>query len=305
MPTKAERPGARPRKDITGELAKRIVEHMRSHAIAVGTHLPARELADLFNVSRSPVTQALRLLAEKQIVAHVPTKGFYAAMTKPPACEEIGLAGPGRLSEVYFRLAEDRVLGQMPDQVSERSLRQRYDLTRGEANELLSRIAHEGWAKRRPGYGWQFARVLTTRRALEQSYRLRIAIEPVSLLEPTFDIAKSALLRARDLEVEMLHGSIDTMSPYTLYERGVQFHEMLAAASNNDFFLEALRRVNRMRRLFAYRAMVDRRRYYGQVEEHIRVLDLLIEGRNEDASRAMRKHLENVLSNLKRIKPGK
>jgi DNA-binding GntR family transcriptional regulator len=304
MRSSAEGQATRPRRDITDELAARIVEHMRSHAIAPGTHLPAQELADLFNVSRSPVTQALRRLADKQVVAHTPNKGFHALLTEPPASEDIGLPPSGRLSAVYFRLAADRVSGEVPAQVSERALRQRYDLTRGETSELLNRIAHEGWAVRRPGYGWQFAEVLTTPRALEQSYRLRIAIEPAALLEPTFDVTRNALVRARDMEADMLGGSIDTMSPDMLYERGVQFHEMLAAASHNTFFLDTLRRVNRMRRLFAYQVMVDRRRYYGQVEEHIRVLDLLIDGRSAEASLAMRLHLESVLSNLKKIKTG-
>jgi DNA-binding GntR family transcriptional regulator len=294
----------RSRRDITDELAGRIVDHMRSHALAVGTHLPAQELADLFNVSRSPVTQALRLLADKQIVAHMPNKGFYALLTEPPALEDLGLATPARSREVYFRVAEDRVRGVLPDQVSERSLRQRYDLTRGEANELLNRIAEEGWATRRPGYGWQFAPVLTTPESLEQSYRLRIAIEPEALLEPTFDLPRRLAQRAHDREADMLRGSIETMSPDRLYESGVAFHEMLATASRNPFFLDTLKRVNRMRRLFAYRAMVDRRRYYGQVEEHMRILDLLIEGRNADAARSMRIHLETVLINIRKIKPG-
>jgi DNA-binding GntR family transcriptional regulator len=114
-------------------------------------------------------------------------------------------------------------------------------------------------------------------------------------------VSRRTLLRSREQEAAMLRGSIDTMSPDVLYERGVQFHELLAEASRNPFFLDTLRRVNRMRRLFAYRAMIDRRRYYGQVEEHIRVLDLLLDGRNADAARAMHIHLESVLSNLKRI----
>lgn len=304
MPTTGDGQAGRPRKDITDELAARIVDYMRAHAIQAGTHLPAQELADLFNVSRSPVTQALRRLADKQIVAHLPNRGFYAVSAAPPASEELGLAKPGNLNEVYFRLADDRVRGLLPDQVSERSLRQRYDLTRGEMNELLNRVAHEGWASRRPGYGWQFAPVLTTPLALEQSYRIRIALEPASLLEPTFDFPKRTAERARQHEESLLHGGIETMSADVLYERGVQFHEMLAAAARNPFFLDTLRRINRMRRLFTYRAMVDRRRYYGQVTEHMQILDLLIEGRSEDASQAMRSHLQRVLGNLQKIRTG-
>lgn len=101
----------------------------------------------------------------------------------------------------------------------------------------------------------------------------------------------------------MLSGAIDTVSADALYERGVRFHETLAAASNNPFFLEALKRINRVRRLLAYRSMGNRQRYYSQAREHIRILDLLMQDRNEEAAEAMRRHIQSVVKNLKKIRP--
>jgi DNA-binding GntR family transcriptional regulator len=291
----------RSRKDITGELAVLIVEHIRAQALQPGAHLPAQELADIFKVSRSPVIQALRLLEEKQLVTHVPNHGFYLA-AQVPETEDLGFERRTHLSTIYFKMAEDRLRGELKDQVSERSLRQSYGLTRGEVHELLNRMTQEGWAERRPGYGWTLAPVLTTPKALEQSYRLRIALEPASLIQPGFELPRQAAQRARASEQQLLDGGIETMSPDALYERGVRFHEMLAEASNNPFFLDTLRRINRMRRLFTYRAMADRARYYGQVKDHIRILDLLIENKNHQAADQMRAHLDRVLANIQKIK---
>jgi DNA-binding GntR family transcriptional regulator len=292
----------RPRRDITDELAAQILDHIRASGLECGAHLPAQEYADRFNVSRSPVTQALKLLAAKQILSHVPNHGFYVAASAVPDASDIGLASGNPLKNVYFRMAEDRLRGVLEEQVSERALRQRYNLTRGEVGELLNRAAQEGWAERRPGYGWTFSPILTTPIALEQSYRLRLALEPATLLEPTFDLPRSVAARARAREQLLLDGEIETMSPDALYERGVRYHEMLAEASRNPFFLDALRRINAMRRLFTYQAMQDRRRYYGQVRDHIRILDLLIQGRNEQAAEAMRAHIERVVRSIRKIK---
>jgi DNA-binding GntR family transcriptional regulator len=49
--------------------------------------------------------------------------------------------------------------------------------------------------------------------------------------------------------------------------------------------------------------MIDRQRYYSQSREHLRILDLLVPERNEDAAEAMAAHLRSVVRNLKKIKP--
>ncbi|MFH9815069.1 GntR family transcriptional regulator [Streptomyces sp. NPDC017230] len=48
---------------LTRRTAARIVEHIVAEGLAVGTRLVERVLADQLKVSRSPVRQALRLLA--------------------------------------------------------------------------------------------------------------------------------------------------------------------------------------------------------------------------------------------------
>ena len=85
------------------------------------------------------------------------------------------------LTRIYFRLADDRLQGRLPEQVSETYLRERYDLTRVQLTTLLGRICQEGWAERRPGYGWVFSEMLTTPEALLQTYRLRMALEPAAM----------------------------------------------------------------------------------------------------------------------------
>jgi DNA-binding GntR family transcriptional regulator len=49
--------------------------------------------------------------------------------------------------------------------------------------------------------------------------------------------------------------------------------------------------------------MIDRKRYRQQCEEHLHILELLECGRNEDASQALRGHLEHTIENLQEIRP--
>ena len=288
---------ARKRHGMTPELAANILEHLVEEGLSAGAHIPTQDLADRFNVSRSPITDALHLLATKGVLRHERNRGFFAAEALADA-DRAGLTREGIVTRTYFRIAEDRLEGLLADQVSETFLRQRYHLTRNQLAELLNRISREGWIERRPGYGWNFSPVLTTPAALLQTYRLRLAIEPAGFREPGFKLNRKVAERCADVEKRMLAGAIETMSADELYERGVDFHETLCAGSGNPFFLDTLRRVNRVRRLLAYRSMVDRRRYYVQAEEHLHIVELLMAERNEEAAEAMHHHLLTVIRNL-------
>ena len=147
------------------------------------------------------------------------------------SADELGIAREDDLTRIYFQLADDRLQGRLPEQVSETYLRERYDLTRVQLTMLLGRICQEGWAERRPGYGWEFSEVLTTPEALLQTYRLRMALEPAALTEPGYRLDREAARRCRAAELRLLAGGIETDSPDALHERGVQFHETIVGAS--------------------------------------------------------------------------
>lgn len=294
-------PTGRSRREITEALAARILAHLAAERPAAGTHLPAQDFADRFGVSRSPVNQALRLLADKGVLDHAANRGFFLKAGETVSAAALGLADDD-LSATYLRLAEDRLAGRIPEQVSESFLRQRYALTRGQLSALLGRVAQEGWAERRAGYGWAFSPMLTTPEALEQTYRVRVALEPAALLEPGYRLDPAVAARCRAAERRLLDGAIATESAEALYERGVRFHEAIVGASGNPFFLETIRRINRVRRLLSYRSMLDRRRYDRQCREHLAILDLLEAEKNDEAAVLLRAHLEGTIQSFSRIR---
>ena len=276
-------------------LAERIAGLIRGGSFTEGDHLRAQELADRLQISRFPVAEALKLLAERGVVRHEPNRGFFVESI-PPAPEGAEVVDP--LEPVYRRIAEDHLQGALPERVSAVFLRERYGLTQSQLANLLTRIVGEGWAQRRTGSGWTFQSMLRTPEALQQTYRVRQAIEPAALLEPTFRMPSADLERCKAAERALLAGAVETLSAEQLYQVGVDFHETVMAASGNPFFLETLRRVNQARRLIAYRAMVDRSRYYVQAREHLAILECIEAGDQQAASQAMHRHLGHVVRDL-------
>ncbi len=282
-----------------------LVTLIETEAWPIGTRLRAQTLADRLRVSRTPVNEALQLLEEKGVVRRERNRGYFLA--KATADIPVALLGELRQSEddtiaaIYFRIAEDRLQGLLPDTFSEAFLRTRYRLTPGQLNAILSRIALEGWAERKPGYGWSFSSMLTTPDSLLKSYRLRLALEPAALLEPGYRLDRQVLARCRAAEQHLLDGGIETDSADQLHDRGVHFHESLVEASGNAFFIDAIRRVNRVRRLLSYRSMRDRKRYGEHCHQHLELLRLLEQEKNLEAATAMREHLGSTICNLERI----
>ncbi|RQR33423.1 GntR family transcriptional regulator [Burkholderia sp. Bp9143] len=290
---------------IDRSIATQIVELIKTEGLDVGAHLPAQMLADRLRVSRSPVNEALALLHEKGILTRERNRGFFVAkpVIEPlsDVVDELGLGEADVITSVYFRIADDRLKGELPDEFSEQLIRTRYGLTNAQLTAVLGRIAQEGWAERKPGYGWQFSPMLTTPDSLLKSYRLRLALEPAALLEPGYRLDPRVLERCREVEKHLLAGGIETDTADQLHDRGVRFHESLVEASGNSFFIDTIRRVNRVRRLLSYRSMQDRERYVEHAKQHLHVLELLERERNEEASEALRQHLLHTLDALSRI----
>ena len=287
-------------------IVPKIIEMIQRQQLPVGAHLAAQKIADHIRVSRSPVNDALRLLCESGVVVRRPNRGYFLARNvsgggwNPEALAHFASEDP--VTKAYFALADELLAGALPLECSETLLKSRYGLTAAQTQTLLRRIAGEGWARRRPGYGWEFLPMMTTPESLLQSYRLRLALEPAALLEPGYAIAPDVIERCRQAEYHLLNGGIDTDSADQLHDRGVRFHESIIEASGNPYFIDAIRRVNQVRRLLSYQSMKDRERYREHCAQHLHILDLLEKGKNAQAAKVLHAHLEATVKNLSSIR---
>lgn len=280
------------------QLANQIVEHMRSEGLGESERLTERKLAELFRVSRSPVRGALRLLEEAGIVRPTERGGFVIAKPEGMLPAALEASSTDDDEQVYFQIADDRLNGRLPERITENELLRRYGLTRGRLTRILRRVANEGWIERLPGHGWAFLPVLTSLQAYEDSYRFRLLIEPAAILEPRFTLNRPAIERCREQQQWLIDGGIWEVSDAKLFELNSGMHETIIECSQNSFFIDALKRIDRVRRLIDYRQMLDRESAIGRCREHVHLLDLLLADKRVEASEFMRQHLTE-LSTLK------
>lgn len=286
-----------PASPLALRIANEISGAIQSGRILPGSHLSTQKLADEFDVSRSPVREAMQILAESGVLEQRLNRGFFAlepvepSPSRPTADQALPFEEPND----YQKLAEDWLSDQIPAEVTEQYLRERYALTKAQLSDILLRAVREGWAERKQGYGWRFLPVAKTPESFEQIYRFRMLIEPAAMLEPTYRVDRKVLDEHRRIQSKMLETDIERLSGERLLQNGSQFHEDLIRFSGNPFFHQALVRVNRMRRLLEYRSRVDRRRLYTQCSDHLEIIGLLERGEIVEASYTMRRHLGGAL----------
>ena len=288
---------------LASRIATAIQDLIVTERLGPEAHLSTQKLADQFGVSRSPVREALGMLAERGILEQRANRGFFvrAGGAKRPDGEVAPAPNGGDASVLvdeppaYFQMAQEWLRDAIPAEVTAQFLRERYDLTNSQVTAILTHGIHEGWIERKPGYGWRLLPVAKTPEALDQLYRLRMAIEPAALLEPTFVLDRDTLAAQRQIHERMLAGAIEHTPTDRLVQIGAQFHEAIIKLSRNPFFHQTLVRVDRMRRLIDYQSRTDRHRFYEQWREHLELIELIGQGDNVAASVFMRRHIAGAL----------
>jgi DNA-binding GntR family transcriptional regulator len=288
---------------LTHQLAARITDFIRAEKAPKGMRLVERKLAEQLRVSRSPIRNALRLLEAEGVVGN-PDGGGYVVLDPQLATEPRAAPKPSD-EETYYQIARDRLDGTLPNRVTENALVRRYGLTRVQLTKILRRIAGEGWIARLPGHGWEFLPVLTSMQAYEDSYRFRQIIEPAAILEPGFVLDRDVLVACRTEQQGLLDGDIWSVSNATLFDLNSRLHEAIITCSRNTFFIDALKRVDTLRRLMEYKQSLDRRNALVRCREHIALIDLLLADKREEASELMRRHLASVGREKVTPKPGR
>jgi DNA-binding GntR family transcriptional regulator len=278
---------------LSEQLAASIETWLAEEQVPAGTPLPERAVAERFRVSRSPVREAMQLLAQRQVIERR-SEGGYAVCERMQAAPALALPPVDADEPLYLKIAEDRLEGHLPDRLTENELMRRYDVTRARLNAVLRRITNEGWIERLPGNGWQFLPTLSTGAAYDQGYRLRILLEPAAILEPTWALDEAALRKCRAEQQALVDGAAEWASPVQLFDANSRLHETIAGFSGNVFMADALKRVNRLRRLMEYRKAVDRTATARRCKEHLALIDLLLSGQREAAADFMRLHLRDA-----------
>ncbi len=270
-------------------LIERIYDRIHIDGLAPGARLNEKHLAEQLNVSRSPIRAALDVMARRGLVVRRPQRGVELIAMPPKNDPEP--PQESAQNDLLVKIARDRDQGDLGDEFSETELMQRYGVARNVVRHALGMLADLDMAQRKPGYGWRFLTVWNRQIRLE-SYRFRMIIEPAAILEPAFSLNAGWARTIRQLHESSLTSPWSEASSISFFEMNASFHEGIAAASGNRFFLESMRRQNRLRRLANYNWRHGFERVRENYAEHMAVLDHLEGGDFEMAALLMRRHLQ-------------
>lgn len=222
---------------LSERISSKIISLVDTGELAPGSHLSVPKLAEIFDVSRSPVRDALIMLESRGILEQKLNRGFFVIENyTPPQSSESTLDPDDNEQPEYYRLAEDWLQDKIEAEVTEQFLMKRYDLSKSQLSTVLARGISEGWVERKQGYGWRFLSVAKSKTALEQIFSFRMVLEPMAILEATFNAPRKEIEELRS-ELEMLlENGIERLSPLQLQLAGYRFHEKLISFSQNPFF---------------------------------------------------------------------
>ncbi len=276
-------------------LAHRVIEYICTERFQAGHHLTEQSLEHVLGTSRSPIRGALGYLAQKGIVEpRPPRRGLFLAHDAAAlSAMQISLPTADEDS-VYMALARDKLEGRLPTVLSETEAMRRYSLTRERMRRVLARAANEGWIEQRASKGWSFLPMIDGPESCEESYALRVLLEPAAMLMPTFSINSDVLRRIRTQQEDLVNGGYKTASHAEMVQANATFHESLASLSGNRFIEQTIMRQNQLRRLLEYHETADRDRVRRQCQEHLAILDLLERGERNQAAQLLTDHLSKA-----------
>src|SRR4051812_44354912 len=168
---------------LQADLAHRILTRLRQENAAPGHHLVELELCAAFDVSRTPVRGALKLLERQGVVKARESRGYVLARL-PPETAEPETGEENDEHRLFQALAEGRAKGALPDQFTQQELGPRFDPPLPAVLAVLRELAGRALIGRPPGKGG--ASPADPARTLSESYAFRRALEPQLLLQPGF-----------------------------------------------------------------------------------------------------------------------
>jgi len=274
---------------LQADLAARILRMLKDQGAGPGHHLVELDLCRHFDVSRTPVRGALKLLAEQGAVEARANRGYVlrGPVTEAP---DLDVTNPEDEEDqrLFIAIAEARNQGRMPDQCSQLEVARLFDARLPTVVRVLRQLADLGLVERKPGNGWSFASPGDVRRARAESCAFRALVEPAGLLEATFELDREWLDRSRAEHLALRkRKSLDTLAA-ELFAIDMDFHEGIARCSGNRYVLDAVRRQNKLRSFMTIQGMVDAERV---IDQHLGIIDAMDAGDNRKAHDLMRAHL--------------
>ncbi|MBL4639165.1 MAG: GntR family transcriptional regulator [Kordiimonadaceae bacterium] len=276
---------------IHSDLTLEVIDYLKLNQFVKGDRLTERQLADSLGVSRSPIRNVLQILEAQNVISKRSTRGYELALSYKDM-DLVEFASPrSAVDELYDEITTAQISGDLPEEFNEQDFIDKFSVTRSVLVKVLNRMSHEGLVEKKLGRGWACQPVIASKDAHLKSYEFRLAIEPNILRASTFKIDESRLQLCLETHQKIHNGMITEMASTKVAEINADFHQMLADFSQNDFFRDAVRRQNQVRRLMENRVSSAHERILEACGEHIGILNAIAGGNMSGAANLMTYHL--------------
>jgi DNA-binding GntR family transcriptional regulator len=279
---------------LQADLAHRILRHLQDQGAEPGHHLVELDLCRIFDVSRTPVRGALKLLAADGVVAERPGRGY--ALVRLPAilADEEPASEAAEDARLVEALADARARGAIPDQFTQQDAIRRFQARLGSVMRVLRQLAELGVVERRPGNGWAF--VPDPTRILSESYAFRRALEPQILLQPGFRLDRDWAQKAREEHLRLRKKAWRAGDGVRFHAVNADFHAQLAKSSGNRAMLRAVERHNQLRQFLIGGWDYPMEQVHSAIDDHLEILAALEAGYADKAAALMLHHLTQSAS---------
>jgi DNA-binding GntR family transcriptional regulator len=284
---------------LQADLAHRILARLAAENAQPGHHLVELDLCATFDVSRTPVRGALKLLERQGVVKARQGRGF--VLTKLPSETAETENEAGEEDRLFQALAEARSQGALADQFTQQELVRRFGARLSVVLAVLRQLAELGLVERKPGNGWAFTP--DPARILSESYAFRRALEPQMLLQPGFRLDRAWAEKARSEHQKLRKKTWRAGDGMRFHAVNADFHEQLARSSGNRAMLKAVERHNRLREFLIGQWDYPMDQTHSAIDDHLEILAALEAGYADKAAALMLHHLTQSASQSQKEEP--
>lgn len=276
---------------------------IRSGQIKPGERLLEAEVVRAFGISRSPARQALERLCQGGFVEETAGRGYRVpggpggAGASLAALDPVDVSAPRQWERMYEEVEQELFVHTLfhPVRLNELRLAEHFGVSRTVTRDLLARMHGVGLVAKDNAGHW-IAEKMTPDR-IRHLYELRCLLEPAALLQAAPHVPGAVLeeMRAR-IRVTRAQKPI---SSARFDEVESDLHITLLGHCPNAEILRALRRTHLLfgptRHLFDPFLGIPIRLIVAALDEHLRIIDLLLEGDAPRAAAALEVHLRDAV----------
>lgn len=281
-------------------LAKQVLSILLERGMGVGDHLPEHAMSEACGVSRTPMRAAFKILEENGFLDHRAEEGYFLAASDPQKIADAMLDLESMNDSLAARILADRANRRIGDAHSVSSLVRRYEQPRSVVLNALKILEKDGIVVHLPGQTWMFQPTLDSPQAVDESYAMRLTLEPQAILAPGFALdSKHARMLRKQMD-DLIHRGDGRITSQAFARLDIDFHGFIAECSGNRFLRGTLVAHNRLRRATQKDTSAPGFRLRQAIEEHLGILDSLERNEFELAADQMVLHLRQ--SRIRRMR---